>query len=73
MKQTDLLIALQSDVDCFSGATLDTPLESLPRWDSLSILLVISHIEANYKIILSGQQIRECRTVRDLLNLIPTL
>ena len=72
MKLESQLIALQKDVDSFLGATLDTQLTALPQWDSLAILLVISHYEANYKTRLSSRQIHECKTVRDLLNLIST-
>jgi len=72
IKQTESLVRLQKDVDCFLSATLDTPLATLPQWDSLAVLLVISHYEANYKIQLNSRQIHECKTVRDLLNLIPT-
>lgn len=60
------LESLKSEVDVLVGATLDTPLDSLPQWDSLAVLLVISHFEHVHKIALSGAQVRGCRNLRDL-------
>lgn len=65
------LAALQSDVDILAGTTPDTVLASLPQWDSLAILLTLSHFEQTYKVELSGPRIRVCRTVGELLDLIP--
>ena len=63
--------ALQKDVDVLAGASLDAPLSSLPQWDSLAILLVISHLEHHYKISVTGREVRQCKTLRELINLIP--
>lgn len=71
LDESKALTALQSDVDVLAGATPDTVLTSLPQWDSLAVLLVLSHLEQTYKVELSGPQVRACRTVRDLLGLIP--
>jgi acyl carrier protein len=68
---TNRFKALQKDVDIFAQAQLDTPLSSLSQWDSLAVLLVISHLENNYKILFSGQQIRKCKTPREILELLP--
>jgi acyl carrier protein len=64
-------LALQKDVDVLAGVSLDAPLSSLPQWDSLAILLVISHLEHHYKMSVTGREIRQCKTLRELLNLIP--
>lgn len=64
-------LALQAEVDVLAEATLDTPLASLAQWDSLAILLVISHFEHVYKVDLSGAQVRACLTPRDLIKLTP--
>ena len=65
------LAALQADVDILAGATPDTVLATLPHWDSLAVLLVLSHLERTYQVELSGPQVRACRTIGDLLRLIP--
>jgi acyl carrier protein len=44
-----------------------------PGWDSLAILLVVSHCEHVHDLEVRGPQIRACRTVGDLLDLIQSL
>jgi hypothetical protein len=56
------LHALQKEVDVLVGVSPDAPLSGLPQWDSLAILLVISHFEQTYKMSVTGQDIRQCKT-----------
>lgn len=65
------MLALQKDVDVLAGVPLDAPLSGLPQWDSLAILLVISHLEHHYKMTVTGRKIRQCKTQRELISLIP--
>ena len=69
MNRADRLHALRQDVDALVDADEGTVLATLPRWDSLAILLVLSHYEHAHKQAVTGAQIRACRTVADLLNL----
>lgn len=69
MSRADRLHALRQDVDALVDADEGTILATLPRWDSLAILLVLSHYEHAHKQAVTGAQIRACRTVADLLNL----
>ncbi|MEY3812636.1 MAG: hypothetical protein RI910_1094 [Verrucomicrobiota bacterium] len=69
MNRADRLRALRQDVDALVDADEGTVLAALPRWDSLAILLVLSHYEHAHKQAVTGAQIRACRTVADLLNL----
>ncbi|MEY3130041.1 MAG: hypothetical protein RLY12_413 [Verrucomicrobiota bacterium] len=69
MNRTDRLHALRQDVDALVDAEEGTALATLPQWDSLAILLVLSHYEHAHKQAVTGAQIRACRTVADLLNL----
>ena len=73
MTRSEQLKALQSDVDALVHADEATVLAALPQWDSLAILLVVSHFEHVHKIEITGAQVRACRTVADILNLIPSL
>jgi len=63
--------ALQAEVDVLAGAVLDTPLASVPQWDSLAVLLVITHFEHVYHVMITGAEVRACSTPRDLIKLIP--
>jgi acyl carrier protein len=65
------LQTLQKEVDVLVGVSPDAPLSGLPQWDSLAILLVISHFEQTYKMSVTGREIRQCKTIRDLIQLIP--
>jgi hypothetical protein len=62
--------ALCAEVDALADATPDTVLAALPRWDSLALLLVITHAEQAHGRSLTGAQVRACRTGRDLLTLL---
>jgi hypothetical protein len=69
MNRAERLQALRQDVDALVNADEGTILATLPRWDSLAILLVLSHYEHAHEQAVTGAQIRACRTVADLLNL----
>ena len=58
-------------MDVVAGATSETRLEALPGWGSLAILLVIVHCEEKHHRVVTGAQVRGCRTVADLLLLLP--
>jgi acyl carrier protein len=72
MTRSEQLAALQSDVDALAHADEATVLAALPQWDSLAILLVVSHFEHVHDLEITGTQVRACRTVADILNLIPS-
>jgi acyl carrier protein len=69
MTRPEQLAALQADVDALVRADEATVLAALPQWDSLSILLVVSHFEHVHDREINGAQVRDCRTVADILNL----
>jgi hypothetical protein len=71
MTPAEKLQALQADVDLFAGATEHTPLASLPTWGSLAMLLIILHCETRHGLAVTSAQVRSCRTVGELLELIP--
>jgi hypothetical protein len=69
MNRSELLSALRVDVDALAHADEATVLAALPQWDSLAILLVVSHFEHVHDREITGAQVRACRTVADILNL----
>ena len=73
MTRSEQLAALRADVDALARADEATILASLPQWDSLAILLVVSHFEHVHKQTVRGPQIRSCQNVADLLDLIVPL
>lgn len=73
MTRLEMLNALRADVDALARADEATILAALPQWDSLAILLVVSHCEHVYDLEVRGPQIRACHTMADLLDLIESL
>lgn len=71
MNPSEKLKLLQADVDVFMAARPETALEALPEWGSLTVLLIIVHFEEKHQLTVTGAEIRACRTVADLLALIP--
>jgi acyl carrier protein len=71
MKSDEKLRLLRSDVDLFAAAQPDTVLAALPDWGSLAVLLIIVHFEEKHRLTITGAQIHGCRTVAELLALIP--
>ena len=69
MTRSEQLAVLRADVDALARADEATILAALPQWDSLAILLVVSHFEHVHDREISGAQVRACRTVADILNL----
>jgi hypothetical protein len=69
MNRAERLAALRHDVDALTDADESAELRSLARWDSLAVLLVLSHYEHAHKQAVTGARIRACRTVADLLDL----
>jgi len=73
MTRHEMLNALKADIDILARADEATVLGALPGWDSLAVLLVVSHCEHVHDYEVSGAQVRACRTVGDLLDLIQSL
>ena len=49
--------------------TLDTELNSLDEWDSVAILSTIVMLDEEFGKIIKGTDIKACKTVADLVNL----
>jgi acyl carrier protein len=68
-----MLDALRADVDVIAQADETSVLGALPGWDSLAILLVVAHCEHVHGLEVRGQQVRACRTLGELIDLIESL
>ena len=73
MTRPEMLNTLRADIDILAQAEEASVLDALPGWDSLAILLVVSHCEHIHNLEVRGPQVRACRTVGDLLDLIESL
>ena len=73
MSRTEMLDALRADVDVIAQADETSVLGALAGWDSLAILLVVAHCEHVHGLEVRGQQVRACRTLGELIDLIESL
>jgi len=49
-----------------------TVLRDLDGWDSLTSVMIVAEIYADYGVQISGDEMRDCRTVFDLISLVET-
>ena len=47
---------------------LDTPLQDIPGWDSLTFVGLIARIDDEFGVTLGPQSVLRCRTIADLLD-----
>ena len=64
---------IQSFADCFSEKEAnsikpETKFRKLAEWNSMMALIVISHIDEKFNLILTADDIRSSNTVLDLFN-----
>ena len=73
---------IEEFVEKFAAEFDDTPAESfkadtnykdLEEWGSLTALSIISMIDEEYDKSITGADIRECETIRDLYNLVESM
>lgn len=58
------------ELDDASGLTAETEFRNLAEWSSLSALSIIAMADEEYDVELSGKELREAKTIGDLLNTI---
>jgi acyl carrier protein len=55
-----------------TGVTMDTDFRDIDDWDSLTALGVISMIDDEYNVKLSGEELKSSNSVRDIFNIVKT-
>lgn len=70
MTREELRARFEQAVEAPEGTVQDhTPLEDLEMWDSVSMMSFIALADEASGVTVNARQIRDCRTVGDLLNL----
>lgn len=64
---TELAKLLETDRE---SVTLDYPLAGFGNWDSLAIVSMIATIDAIFNVSVKGNEIEQCKTVKDIFILI---
>lgn len=70
MKTTDFVDKLKDYLEIEEDITLDTDLNGLENYDSLSALTIIALVDEEFNMTLNGNQIKSITTVRSLQELI---
>jgi acyl carrier protein len=55
-----------------AGVTMDTDFRDIDDWDSLTALGIISMIDDEYNVKLSGEELKSSKTVMDIFNIVKT-
>ena len=55
-----------------TGVTMDTDFRDIDDWDSLTALGIISMIDDEYSVKLSGEELKSSKTVMDIFNIVKT-
>lgn len=62
--------ASELDETSLEDLTPDTEFKSLEEWSSLVALSIIAMIDDNYEKEITGDDLRSCKTLQDLCNLV---
>ena len=68
-KIIDLLKSMFEDIDT-SDFNIDTEFKNNDEWDSMTALTLITLLDNEFNISISGEKIKELNTVKDLINYI---
>ena len=71
MNQTDFLKLVATLAECPpEQVSIDTPLESLSGWDSLSVIGFIAAVGRELDARVQATSLKDCKSVRDLMSLV---
>lgn len=70
MNQNEFLEELTELFETDDKVTLDTSLEYMEEYDSLAIMSLISFIDENFEITVSGEKLGNLKSITELISLI---
>ncbi|HCT94566.1 MAG: acyl carrier protein [Bacteroidetes bacterium GWE2_39_28] len=62
--------AAEFEITPAESFTPETVYKELDEWDSLIVLSIIALVDDEFNVKISGQDLRDCRTIEDIFNLI---
>ncbi|HTL82862.1 MAG TPA: acyl carrier protein [Bacteroidia bacterium] len=68
----EFITKVEKEIDGISPGTLQpaTNYRDLPEWSSMHALVLIALAETDYNVTLTGEDLRGCKTVQDLYDVI---
>lgn len=70
MTQQELLKHIQDTLQMDGNLDLSTKLQEIEEWDSLAIVSMINLYDTFFSITVTGNQLRECQRVQDLVAIV---
>lgn len=71
MELSDFIANLEAEFeDLNQGLEPQTILLDIPGWSSMHILLLVAMVDIQYQVLLSGEDLKSCKTVNDLFHLV---
>ena len=70
MTQQELLTHIQDALQRDEGLTPEMNLQELEEWDSLAIVSLISLYDTHFGISVTGNTLRDCQKVGDLITIV---
>lgn len=63
---------IEGEIDGITPGTLtpDSRFRELPEWSSMHALIMIALAETEYDVSISGEDLRGCKTVQDIYNVV---
>lgn len=70
MNEQEFLAAVEEILNAEENLTMDTELDALEEWDSLSALMFQSFVFQKTKVALKPTELKKAKTVRDLYSFV---
>ena len=70
MNKAELIQKLKETMQTEKDISVDTRLEEIPEWDSLSTLAIVSLFDSLFKVLINFNIVSKCNTVGDLLKIV---
>lgn len=72
MNTSEILNSFRESIDGLADVEInyETVLEDLEVWDSLAVLSVISMADVDFGVKITGEDVHNCKTIRDLAALV---
>lgn len=69
MKNEKLILNIQKALGAKKKISENTKLDEIPQWDSMGALSIIGLADAEYKKIVTGDDLSKCETIGDIIKL----
>ena len=75
MNVDDFIKKMENEIDEIAPGVLkpDTHFREISEWSSMHALIIIALVDADYDVTLTGEDLRNSKTVNDLFNIVKSM